>query len=68
MKKMILRHIWIEESDYDAIFEEVNRRKRATHRRVTGAEVLHEWLGERRLYMGAEEGHQVNEGPGAPEK
>ena len=65
---MTLMHLWVEAEDYDAIFEEVNRRKRATHKRVTGAEVLHEWLQDRRLYVGAEEGHQVNEGPGSTER
>ena len=65
---MTLRNIWIEESDFLAIFEEVHRRKTEKGGRVSGAEVLHEWLGERRLYMGAVEGFEANEGPGATEE
>ena len=65
---MILRNMWVEESDFLAIFEEVHRRKTEKGGRVSGAEVLHEWLQERKLYRDAEEGHQVNEGPGATER
>jgi hypothetical protein len=65
---MGLKNMWVDDADYDAIYAEVARRKEKTKGRVSGAEVLHEWLGERRLYMGMEEGHQVNEGPGAPEE
>lgn len=65
---MGLRNMWVEESDFLAIFEEVHRRKTEKGGRVSAAEVLHEWLGERRLYMGMEEGSQVNEGPGSSER
>jgi len=65
---MKFRNMWVEESDFLAIFEEVHRRKTEKGGRVSGAEVLHEWLQDRRLYVGAEEGHQVNEGSGSPEK
>ena len=65
---MGLKNVWIDDKDYDAIYAEVTRRKAGKHKRISCAEVLHEWLQERRLYVGAEEGHQVNEGPGAAER
>ena len=65
---MGLKNMWVEDTDYADIYAEVAKRKDGKHIRVSGAEVLHEWLGERRLYVGMEEGHQVNEGPGATEE
>lgn len=37
---MGLRNMWVEESDFLAIFEEVHRRKTEKGGRVTGAEAL----------------------------
>lgn len=65
---MGLKNMWVKDADYDAIYAEVTRRKEKTKGRVSGAEVLHEWLQERRLYMELMERFEANEGPGAPEK